>query len=94
MSHLTPSILSLASQIQTATKLVQEHLESNALPALSFAADAFPFFPGTGPSTFDRFSPPPESVISARRDILQTCETLIQLMTSPADHLIWYTACS
>jgi hypothetical protein len=55
----SPSILSLASQIQTATKLIQEHLKSNSLPALSFAADAFPFFPGTGPSAIDPTPPPP-----------------------------------
>ena len=93
MSYLKSSILELASQIQTATNVVHTYLQHHSLPPLSFSADAFPFFPGTGPAGIDPFPPPEKSVLDARRDVLQACETLLQLMATPADHLIWYYGC-
>ena len=93
MSYLRPSILDLASQVQTATKVVHDYIEQNSFPPLSFSADAFPFFPGTGPAGVDPFPHPPTSVLDARRDVLQACETLLQLMATPADHVIWYYGC-
>ena len=94
MSALTPSIVDLASQIQSATKTVHDHLQQKSLPPLSFAADAFPFFPGTGPKAIDPFPAPDQNVADARRDLRQACETLLQLVTTPADHLFWNLACS
>ncbi len=93
MSYLTPSIVDLASQIQRATKLVDDHLKNNSLPALSFSPDAFPFFPGTGPAGVDPFPAPDQAVLDARRDVLSACETLLQLMATPVDHLVWYYGC-
>ena len=87
-ASLTPSILDLADQIQRETKTIHDHLQQNSLPPLSFAEDAFPFFPGTGPQSADPFPAPDQHIANARRDLLQACETLTQLVTTPADHLI------
>ncbi len=94
MSNLTPSILSLASQIQAATEVIHNHLETQSLPTVSFSPTAFPFFPGTGPSGIDPFPAPSAPVQDARRTLLSACETLLQLTVTPADHLIWYYGCA
>ncbi|KAK4948208.1 hypothetical protein LTR66_014137 [Elasticomyces elasticus] len=94
MSTLTPSILDLANEIQLATETIHAYLQDNSLLPLSFSSDAFPFFPGTGPRSVDPFPKPSGSVQNARRDLRQACETLLQLIMTPADHLIWNFACA
>ena len=94
MTDLSPSITDLAAQIQAATALVQDHLQQNSLPPLSLSQDSFPFFPGTGPCAIDPFPAPPSSILKARSDVISACETLLQLMITPADHLIWNLGCS
>jgi 6-hydroxytryprostatin B O-methyltransferase len=94
MSSFTPSLLDLASQIQHGTQAVHIYLQQHSLPLPSFSADAFPFFPGTGPAGIDPFPTPDQSVLDARRDVRQACETLLQLMHAPTDHFFWRLACA
>ncbi|KAK5552905.1 hypothetical protein LTR46_008980 [Exophiala xenobiotica] len=45
----TASIVELAQQIQSDTRLISSYVAENSLPELSLSADAYPFFPSTGP---------------------------------------------
>jgi hypothetical protein len=85
-----PSITDLAQQIQGYTKTISDHLDRNALPHPSFSADAYPFFPGTGPPHLDRYPRPPQAVLSARLAAREACEKLMQLITGPADDFFYY----
>ena len=100
MANLTPSLTDLAAQIQDNTATIQAFLSENSIPAPSFDANAFPFFPGTGPAGLDPFPAPPAAVLEARANLRQACETLFQLTTSPAELVVPYvcsyhsTACA
>lgn len=100
MADLTPSLTDLAAQIQKNTAVIQTFLSENSIPPPSFDPNAFPFFPGTGPTGLDPFPAPSAAVLEARATLRQACETLFQLTTSPAELVVPYvcsyhaTACS
>lgn len=87
MTDLSASITHLSTQIQEDAKAIETYLKSNSLPQLSLAEDAFPFFPGTGPAAIDSFPPPPENIQTARNNLRQSCELLLQLVSSPSEYL-------
>ncbi|OQV00538.1 hypothetical protein CLAIMM_06020 [Cladophialophora immunda] len=85
MSDLDVSILDLAQQIQANANTISEYLQQNSLPPLSLAADAYPFFPGTGPDNVDRFPRLNEDILNARTRVREACATLLQLVSGPAE---------
>ncbi|OAG44671.1 hypothetical protein AYO21_01161 [Fonsecaea monophora] len=85
MSNHNDSILELAQQIQTNTNTISEYLQHNSLPPLSLAADASPFFPGTGPTNVDKCPRLTEDILNARTQVREACATLLQLVSGPAD---------
>lgn len=89
---LTPSITDLAYQIQENARVVEDFLSANSIPPLSFAADALPFFPGTGPIGLDPFPAPPPKVLEARLAVQQACDTLLRLVTPPAEHTLMFVS--
>ncbi|KAJ9657495.1 hypothetical protein H2198_004256 [Neophaeococcomyces mojaviensis] len=94
MSAPAPSVIDIASQIQVNAAIVDNYLRSNSLPPLSLAEDAFPFFPGTGPTAIDPFPSVPTEVAEARRSLRDSCELLLHLASTPAEVLFWNIACS
>ena len=88
MADFAPSIPDLATQIQSNAAVIQSFLTEKSIPPPSFDANAFPFFPGTGPTGLDPFPAPSAEVMQARAALRQACETLLQLTTSPAEQMI------
>ncbi|KAK5321117.1 hypothetical protein LTR93_006359 [Exophiala xenobiotica] len=82
----TPSIVELAQQIQSDTRLISSYLAEDCLPELSLAADAHPFFPGTGPPHVEKYQRPPKQVLEARVQARDACEKLMQLLSGATDH--------
>ncbi|KIX98360.1 uncharacterized protein Z520_05661 [Fonsecaea multimorphosa CBS 102226] len=85
MSDPNVSILDLAQQIQTNANAISEYLQQNSLPPLSLAADAYPFFPGTGPTGVDRYPRLNEDILKARSQVREACGALLQLVSGPAE---------
>lgn len=81
----TPSIVELAQQIQKDTRLISNYLDENSLPELSLSADAYPFFPGTGPPHVEKYQRPPKQILEARVQARDACEKLMQLLSGAAD---------
>lgn len=89
MSDLSPSISQLSTQISKHARAIETYLQSNSLPKLSLAEDAYPFFPGTGPTEIDSFPAMPSDVAEARREFRQSCELLLHLVATPSETLLW-----
>jgi hypothetical protein len=83
-SKKSPSLLELVQQIQANVDLISSHIKKNSLPVPTTAADAFAFFPGTGPPELDSFPRIPEDVREARASVLSACQTLSQLIDGPS----------
>ncbi|KIW99131.1 uncharacterized protein Z519_00794 [Cladophialophora bantiana CBS 173.52] len=79
------SILGLARQIQTNASTISEYLRQNSLSSLSVAADAYPFFPGTGPTNGDRYPRLDEDIFDARTQLREACGTPLQLVLGSAE---------
>lgn len=86
---LSPSITLLSEEIREYAATVETYLSSNSLPPLSLAEDALPFFPGTGPTAVDPFPSPPGDIEAARSKLQQSCELLLQLVSTPSEVLFW-----
>ncbi|EXJ53874.1 hypothetical protein A1O7_09210 [Cladophialophora yegresii CBS 114405] len=80
-----PTLLELAQQVQADCRIIIDHLARNALPSPSLAADAYPFFPGTGPPGVDTFPRLNEDIRKARTRLQVAATTLAQLAAGPAD---------
>ncbi|OAP61994.1 hypothetical protein AYL99_04197 [Fonsecaea erecta] len=85
MTDLNLSILDLARQVQDSASTISKYLEQNSLPTLSLAADAYPFFPGTGPASVDSYPRLSEDILKARSQIQDACNALSQLVSGPAE---------
>ncbi|KAK4942802.1 hypothetical protein LTR10_017562 [Elasticomyces elasticus] len=90
LSDSRPSIVDLAEAIQNHTETISDYLSQNSLPELSSLSDGYPFFPGTGPPHLDRYPKPPQKVLDARTQAREACESLMQLITGPADQYFYY----
>ena len=78
-------MLELAQQIQANSQLVTDYLKQNRLPLPSLAADAYPFFPGTGPPEVDIFPRLNDDVRNARAQLRVAAAHLLQLAAGPAE---------
>lgn len=72
------SLTALADQISSSASLISQFLQSNNHPQPSFAPDAPPSFP-----------PAPTPITNARQTLLEAAQTIVDLMTGPAEHLRW-----
>ncbi|KAL2824231.1 S-adenosyl-L-methionine-dependent methyltransferase [Aspergillus cavernicola] len=75
---MAPILPDLAEQISSAAGVVNHFLISNGHPQPSFDIDA--------PSSFP---PAPSDVMDARQKLLEAAQTIVELMTGPAEHLRW-----
>lgn len=71
-------LTTLADQISSSASLISQFLHCNNHPQPSFAPDAPPAFP-----------PAPTPITTARQTLLESAQTLIDLLTGPAEHLRW-----
>ncbi|KAJ9605325.1 hypothetical protein H2200_009982 [Cladophialophora chaetospira] len=85
MVDLKTSLLELAQQVLASSKIISDHLEKNSLPPLSLVADAYPFFPGTGPLDVDVFPRLDENIRNARTQLRDAAVALQQLAAGPAE---------
>jgi 6-hydroxytryprostatin B O-methyltransferase len=96
---MSPSLLELAQQVQASSQIIVDHLQRNALPSPSLAADAYPFFPGTGPPGVDTFPRLSEDIRTARTQLRVAAANLVQLAAGPAEAAFtcltghWMSAC-
>ncbi|KAL4963166.1 S-adenosyl-L-methionine-dependent methyltransferase [Aspergillus stella-maris] len=74
----TPSINALATQISLSASQITNFLNLNNIPHPSFAPDAPPSFPSA-----------PNDILYARQTLLESAQSLIDLLTGPAEHLRW-----
>lgn len=81
----SPSLTGLAKTIQTHTATLSAYLKQNSLPPVSLDADAYPFFPGSGPADVDPSPRLTEEVRNARAELRDACTTLLQLVSGPAE---------
>ncbi|KAL4780293.1 S-adenosyl-L-methionine-dependent methyltransferase [Aspergillus varians] len=72
-------LTALAEQITASAALVSQFLTSNNHPQPSFEPDAPVAFP-----------PAPAAVTDARRTLLEAAQSIVDLMTGPAEHLRWF----
>ncbi|KIW62946.1 hypothetical protein, variant [Phialophora macrospora] len=97
--HLSPSLLELAQLVQANSQIIVDHLQRNGLPLPSLAADAYPFFPGTGPPDVDTAPRLSDDIRTARTRLRVAAATLVHLAAGPADaaftHITghWMSAC-
>ncbi|ETI19316.1 hypothetical protein G647_09148 [Cladophialophora carrionii CBS 160.54] len=95
----SPPLLELAQQVLADCKIITDHLARNGLPSPSLAADAYPFFPGTGPPGVDTFPRLSDDIRAARTRLRVAAASLAQLAAGPADAAMtclighWMTAC-
>ncbi|KAL5332378.1 S-adenosyl-L-methionine-dependent methyltransferase [Aspergillus crustosus] len=72
------TLTDLAEQISTNAALVQGFLASNNHPQPSFHPEAPPAFP-----------PTPKDITTARQQLLEAAQTIVDTLTGPAEHLRW-----
>ncbi|KAL4952517.1 S-adenosyl-L-methionine-dependent methyltransferase [Aspergillus filifer] len=74
----TPSINALATQISLSASQITNFLNLNNIPHPTFTPDAPPSFPSA-----------PNDILHARQTLLESAQSLIDLLTGPAEHLRW-----
>ncbi|KAL4923597.1 S-adenosyl-L-methionine-dependent methyltransferase [Aspergillus undulatus] len=74
----SPSITALADQISSSASLISAFLTENNHPHPTFHPSAPPSFP-----------PAPEPILSARQALLESAQSIVDLLTGPAEHLRW-----
>ncbi|KAL4808157.1 O-methyltransferase-domain-containing protein [Aspergillus unguis] len=74
----SPDLTALAAQISSSASLISNFLQSHNHPNPSFSPSAPPAFP-----------PAPSPITNARQSLIESAQTLIDLLTGPAEHLRW-----